>query len=422
MADFSALKLLPNILESITAKGYKYPTVIQERAIPVILKGNDLLGIAQTGTGKTASFSLPLIDRLARREVKLNPNSCRALVLAPTRELATQIHNNILSYSNNTELTSLLVMGGVRKENQIEAMVTGKDIIVATPGRFMDLMGDEHIILDQLEVFVLDEADMMLDMGFYEDVKTISAILPEKRQTVMFSATMPKEIEKLAKTILNNPIKIATARQSSTIETIDQSVYFTEEDDKTSLLLHLLEDESIQKVLVFCKAKYSVAGIVEACNHAEITTGEIHSNRSQNERNQAIKDFTDGNIRVLVATDIASRGIDVDGVTHVINYNMPEDATFYVHRIGRTARAGKEGVAISFCAERDLSLLRNVKKLIKIDIPEVLDHPFHHTYAPLPTKGAHRESSSSIRKSNRKRPSQAKRASKKKLLTKIQAR
>ena len=419
MADFSALKLLPEILESITKKGYEYPTVIQERTIPVLLKGHDVLGIAQTGTGKTASFSLPLIDRLARKRIELEPNCCRALVLAPTRELATQIHQNIISYSESTEVTSTIIMGGVRKENQIQTMGSGVDIIVATPGRCMDLMSDEFIKLDQVEVFILDEADMMLDMGFYKDVETISNLLPESRQTVLFSATMPKEIEVLAKSILVKPIKIAAAPQSSTIDKIEQSVYFTLEDDKIPLLLNLLEDQSIERVLVFCKAKYAVASIVEALNANDITTGEIHSNRTQTERNNAIKDFTQGDIRVLVATDIASRGIDVDGVTHVINYNMPEDATFYVHRIGRTARAGRDGTAISFCAERDLALLRNVQKLIQIEIPKVMDHPFHFEYPPLKSKGQHKASSSSIRKSNRKRPSQAKKASKKKMYAKL---
>lgn len=419
MADFSALKLLPEILKSVSAKGYEYPTVIQERTIPVLLKGHDLLGIAQTGTGKTASFSLPLIDRLARKKVSVSPNHCRALILAPTRELATQIHKNILSYSNNTELTSAIIMGGVRKEYQVEAMTSGVDIIVATPGRFMDLMGSEHILLDQVEVFILDEADMMLDMGFFEDVNTIANLLPAQRQTVLFSATMPPEIEQLAKSILTKPVKIETAPQSSTIEKINQSVYYTLDDNKIPLLLKLLENDAIERVLVFCKAKYAVASIVEALNLNEITTGEIHSNRTQTERNQAIHDFTEGNIRVLVATDIASRGIDIDGVTHVINFNMPEDATFYVHRIGRTARAGRDGTAISFCAERDLSLLRNVQKLIKIEIPVITEHPFHHVYPPLPKTGKHRSSSSSIRKANRKRPSQAKRASKNKLLDKL---
>jgi ATP-dependent RNA helicase RhlE len=419
MIEFNALKLLPEILDAVTAKGYKNPTVIQERTIPVLLKGHDVLGIAQTGTGKTASFSLPLIDKLKRKKVEVLPNSCRAVVLAPTRELATQIHNNIISYSKNMNISSTIIIGGVRKENQIEIMSKGSDIIVATPGRFMDLMGSEDILLDQLEVFILDEADMMLDMGFYKDVQTISELLPEKRQTVMFSATMPKEIEILAKSILDRPIKIAAAPESSTLDNIDQSVYFTLEDNKIPLLLNLLQNESITRVLIFCKAKYAVAGIVEALSANDISTGEIHSNRTQTERNQAIQDFTEGNIRVLVATDIASRGIDIDDVTHVINFNMPEDATFYVHRIGRTARAGRDGTAISFCAERDLALLRNVQKLIKIDIPKVIDQPFHHEYPPLKAKGNHRPSSRSVRKDNRKRPTQAKKASKKKLLEKL---
>jgi ATP-dependent RNA helicase RhlE len=280
-------------------------------------------------------------------------------------------------------------------------------------------MGSEDILLDQLEVFILDEADMMLDMGFYEDVKTISSLIPESRQTVLFSATMPPEIETLAKSILRKPIKIAATPQSSTIDKINQSVYFTLEDNKMPLLLKLLEDVSIERVLVFCKAKYSVADIVSELNLHEITTGEIHSNRTQTQRNEAIADFTEGNTRVLVATDIASRGIDIEGVTHVINYNMPEDATFYVHRIGRTARAGREGVAISLCAERDIALLRNVQKLIKIEIPKVTNHAFHHEYQLLPSKGQHKTSSLSMRKSNRKRPSQAKKASKRKLIDKL---
>ena len=262
MATFSELKLLPSILESVTANGYKYPTMIQERAIPVILKGHDLLGIAQTGTGKTASFSLPLLDRLSRKKTERKANHCRAIILAPTRELATQIHKNVTSYSENLNLTSIIIMGGVRKTNQIEAMESGVDIIVATPGRFMDLMGSGDILLNLVEAFILDEADMMLDMGFYQDVKAVSGLLPENRQTLMFSATMPKEIERLAKSILIKPIKIAVSPQSTTIDSIDQSVYFTLEEKKISLLLSLLQDDSIKRVLVFCKAKYSVADIV----------------------------------------------------------------------------------------------------------------------------------------------------------------
>ena len=414
MSDFKALKLNQLILESIKAKGYSTPTPIQAKAIPLLIQGKDVLGIAQTGTGKTASFSLPIINSLIEIEGDLMPNQIHALILAPTRELATQIHNNIVSYSSNLDLTTAVIMGGVRKENQIELMKKGIDIVVATPGRFMDLMSGGHILLDRLEVFVLDEADMMLDMGFLEDVKTVTRNLPKNRQNVMFSATMPREIEKLAKSILKDPVTAAVAKQSTTIDNVDQSVFFTLEDNKLPILLMLLEDSKTDKVIVFCKAKYSVKSIVDTLTAASISTGEIHSNRSQNERNQAIKEFTDGDIRVLVATDIASRGLDVKGVTHVINFNMPEDPTFYVHRIGRTGRAGKDGIAISLCAERDLALLRNVQKVIKMDIPVVIDQPFHHEYKPLPKKGKHKASSSSMRQ--RKKPSQAKVKARKKFL------
>lgn len=421
MADFRALDLNDKIIEAIESKGYKYPTPIQEKTIPALMQGKDVLGIAQTGTGKTASFSLPIIDHISKIDDDLMPYQTHALILAPTRELATQIHNNILSYSKNTDISSTVIMGGVRKERQIEQMEKGIDIIVATPGRLMDLISQECILLDRVEVFVLDEADMMLDMGFLQDVQVVVSKLPKNRQTVLFSATMPKEIEKLSKTILNQPVKIATTVESTTTDNIDQSVYFTLEDNKLPILLMLMEQPETEKVIVFCKAKYSVKAIVDTLTAAGINTGEIHSNRSQNERNQAIKEFTDGDIRVLVATDIAARGIDVKNVTHVINFNMPEDATYYVHRIGRTARAGNNGVAISLCAERDLSLLRNVERLIKTEIPKNLDQPFHHEYKPLPKKGKHKDSSASIRRANRKRPSQAKVAAKRKFMAKIKA-
>lgn len=413
MTDFNSFKLLPSILDIIEAKGYKHPTLVQERTIPVLLKGHDVLGIAQTGTGKTASFSLPLLDRLVKKKKQLKPNEIRALIIAPTRELATQIHKSVLSYSEGLDISSAVIIGGVRKSNQIELMTSGIDIVVATPGRFMDLMGGGHILFDQLEVFVLDEADMMLDMGFYDDVKTITSKLPVKKQTVMFSATMPKQIELLAKSILVRPIKIAATQQSSTLDKVSQSVYTVLEENKLPLLLNLLSNDSVERVLVFCKAKYAVADIVEALIKNNISNGEIHSNRTQNERNQAIKDFTEGNVRVLVATDLASRGLHIDNVTHVINYNMPDDATFYVHRIGRTARAGREGTAISFCSERDLGPLRKVQKLIQLVIPKITKHPFHHEYAPL-KKGHHRPSSASLRQ--RKTMSQTKISAKKKFL------
>ncbi len=417
MTDFKSLNLLTSILSEIQRKGYARPTAIQAKSIPVLMRGSDLLGIAQTGTGKTASFSLPIIDRLGRADDRPGPMQIRALILAPTRELATQIHKNICSYSKGLEINSALVIGGVRKETQIEELRNGMDIVVATPGRLMDLMGGGHIRFDELEVFVLDEADMMLDFGFFEDVKVISSRLPNERQTVLFSATMPRQIEELAKTLLVDPVKVQSAPQSSTIEKIEQLVYFVEENDKLALLQLLLEDQLIERVLIFCKAKYGIVNVVESLEQNGISHGEIHSNRTQSQRDQAIADFSEGKIRVLVATDIAARGIDVLDVTHVINFNLPDDATYYVHRIGRTARAGKDGVAISLCGERDLALLRNVQKKIKKEIPTILDHPFHKEFAPLAVKKKRVGSSASFRE--RKRPSQAKRRAKKKFLKHI---
>lgn len=414
MTDFKAFKLLPEIFARISDKGYQTPTSIQEKSIPVLLKGHDLLGIAQTGTGKTASFSLPIIDRLARWPVTVGANETRALILAPTRELATQIHQNILSYSMGLGIKSAIIIGGVRKTTQVEILNGGVDIVVCTPGRLMDHMSGGHIKFDQLEVFVLDEADMMLDFGFLDDVKLISKRLPEKRQSIMFSATMAKDIERLAKSLLRNPVKLQDVKESSTISTVEQLVYFVEEENKLKLLTSLLEDGSATRVMVFCKAKYGIADVVEQLNSHSILNGEIHSNKTQTERDQAIGDFSTGKIRVLVATDIAARGIDVLDVTHVINFNMPDDSTYYVHRIGRTARAGKNGMAISLCAERDLALLRNVQKRIKMEIPAILDHPFHKEYAPLDPKKKKKWSSASLRE--RKRPSQAKVAAKKKFL------
>lgn len=418
MSGFNSLKLRPEILAKIANMRYQTPTPIQERSIPVLLKGHDLLGIAQTGTGKTAAFSLPIIDRLVRNPVALGPNQTRALILAPTRELATQIHQNILSYSEGLDIKSAIIIGGVRKTTQIETLQDGIDIIVCTPGRLMDHMGGGHIKFDQLEVFVLDEADMMLDFGFLDDVNTISQRLPLKRQNIMFSATMPKVIERLAKSLLVNPIKIQAAKESSTIGTVEQVVYFVEEKDKYPLVTSLLEDQSATRVIIFCKAKYGIADVVEQLNKNKISNCEIHSNRTQTERDQAISDFSSGKIRVLVATDIAARGIDVLDVTHVINFNLPDDSTYYVHRIGRTARAGKTGKAISLCAQRDLSLLRNVQKRINMNIPVIIDQPFHKEFKPLNPKKKSMVSSASLRV--RKRPTQAKRAAKKKFLENLQ--
>ncbi|WP_412469796.1 MULTISPECIES: DEAD/DEAH box helicase [unclassified Halobacteriovorax] len=380
MVDFNSFKLSKCIQDALVDIGHVKPTPIQEKSIPTLLEGRDLLGIAQTGTGKTAAFSLPMIEKFMTCEVQLMPNHCRAIILAPTRELVTQINESILSFSKNGDVRSTVIMGGVSSAPQIVALNEGVDIVVATPGRFIDLMEQGFIKLSQVETFVLDEADMMLDMGFYEGVVDIASRLPSIHQTVLFSATMPKEIETLANQILNKPVKVEVAAQSSTVDKIEQSVYFTLAENKNYLLLSLLEDKTKSRIIIFCKAKYAVSEVVELLARSDVSVGEIHSNLTQGQRNKAIEDFTSGAIRVLVATDIASRGIDINDVDLVINYNMPEDATYYVHRIGRTARAGREGVALSLCSEKDLPFLRNVQKLIGKNISQVLDHPFHHDY------------------------------------------
>lgn len=378
------------ILKAIADICYEEPTPIQKKAIPSLLEGRDLLGIAQTGTGKTAAFSLPLINRFFENKISVQGNHCRAVILAPTRELATQINESLISFAKYTEISSTIIMGGVSKDPQIITMSKGVDIVVATPGRFLDLMSDGLIKLSQVEAFVLDEADMMLDMGFYDGVCEIAKGLPKDHQTILFSATMPKQIENLAHEILKDPVKVEVAPESTTVDQIKQSVYFTLAETKNYLLLNLLTDESKKRIIIFCKAKYAVAEIVDLLKRSDISVGEIHSNLTQGQRNKSIEDFTNGEVRVLVATDIASRGIDIDDVDMVINYNMPEDATYYVHRIGRTARAGREGVAISLCSEKDLPFLRNVQKLIGKKITVIKDHPFHHDYPPPKKKSRKR--------------------------------
>ncbi|EPZ51955.1 DEAD/DEAH box helicase [Bacteriovorax sp. BAL6_X] len=380
MTCFRSLNLSASTLNALEKIGFKVATPIQEKSIPALLEGRDLLGIAQTGTGKTAAFSLPIIERLNKNRKEIAPNHCRAIILAPTRELATQINDSVVSFAKGTKITSVLIIGGVSNEPQKKSMSLGADIVIATPGRFIDLMNDGIIKVSHAEFFVLDEADMMLDMGFYEGVNDIANKAPDSRQTILLSATMPKQIEKLANSILKNPIKVEITPESSTVDKIKQSVYFTLAENKNFLLLSLLEDQTNSRILIFCKAKYAVAEIVELLNRSEVSVGEIHSNLTQGQRNQSIEDFTNGKIRVLVATDIASRGIDIDAVDMVINYNMPEDATYYVHRIGRTARAQREGSALSLCSEKDLPFLRNVEKLIGLKISRVTDHPFHHDY------------------------------------------
>ncbi|MBF0316103.1 MAG: DEAD/DEAH box helicase [Oligoflexia bacterium] len=369
MTDFNSFDLLPSMMEALAHKGYKEPTPIQLKAIPPLLEGRDLIGIAQTGTGKTAAFALPILNRLARNKIQTKAKRVRALILTPTRELASQIDSNLKLYGKGLQLFSAVVFGGVAHRPQIQTMIRGIDILVATPGRLLDLMNEGHIQFEQLEVFVLDEADRMLDMGFIRDVKKIIAKLPQKKQTLLFSATMPEDIARLATTLLKDPVRVEATPQATTVEKVEQKVRFIERAKKPLLLANLLKDSSLKSVLVFTRTKHGADRVVRHLEQASISSAAIHGNKSQGARERALGSFRAGKIRVLVATDIAARGIDVSQIGHVINYNLPDDPKSYVHRIGRTARAGREGVAISFCDESELELLKNIEKLIKYNIP-----------------------------------------------------
>lgn len=384
MPSFSKLDLNPKILVALEAKGYNIPTPIQFQAIPPLLEGRDILGIAQTGTGKTAAFSLPILHNLAKSNVAVKNNSVRTLILTPTRELASQIAENIEAYGTNLGLRYAVVFGGVSERPQIATMQSGVDILIATPGRLLDLMNQGHIRYSQLEILVLDEADRMLDMGFINDVKKIIAKVPENRQTLFFSATMPETISNLANSILKNPVTIEITPQSTTVERIEQKLNFVEKSNKLSLLKSILKQEEATSVLVFSKTKHGANRIVEFLEKNAITVAAIHGNKSQGAREKALSNFREGKVQVLVATDIAARGIDVPAISHVINYDIPMDPESYVHRIGRTARAGRQGIAISFCDTSEKKLLQAVEKAIRFKIPVDESHPFHGV-APRPT-------------------------------------
>jgi ATP-dependent RNA helicase RhlE len=374
---FEELSIIEPILKAITKEGYGSPTLIQERAIPAILEGNDLEGVAQTGTGKTAAFAVPILQLLYGKQKELKePGLIRALVLAPTRELAIQIGESFTSYGKYTGLKNTVIFGGVSQRSQTDALKAGVDILIATPGRLLDLMQQKFISLQNINYFVLDEADRMLDMGLGQDVRKIIAKLPKKRQTMLFSATMPKEISKLTESILSNPVKVAVTPVSSTIDTIKQSVYLVEKRNKKSLLIHLLQDKTMESVLVFSRTKHGANKITGDLNKVGIEAQAIHGNKSQNARQLALNNFKEKKIRVLVATDIAARGIDVEELSHVINYDLPEVPETYVHRIGRTGRAGAKGVAISFCDEEEKESLRDIQKTISKSIPVAGDHPY----------------------------------------------
>jgi len=381
--NFQDLDLLSSIVNQIELKGYTKPTPIQAQSIPHLLKGKDLLGIAKTGSGKTAAFSLPLLDMFGRKKIEYKKNQVRSLILSPTRELATQIVNNITHYGEGLNLRYKAIFGGVGKQPQIEALELGLDILVATPGRLLDLIERGHIKFDNLEVFILDEADMMLDMGFLNDVKRVISHLPYDRQTLMFSATMPPAIELLSKELLEGPLKVEVDSQSSVVETIEQKIYAVEKKNKVFLLNELLKKEEFSSVLIFCKTKFGAERLVEGLENISIACSSIHSNKSQTEREEALSAFREGQARVLVATDVAARGIDIKNVSHVINYNLPEEITNYVHRIGRTGRAGKDGVAISFCVPSEVALLAKIEKLIQQKLTIDPDQPFHKDFSEV---------------------------------------
>ncbi|MBS1549146.1 MAG: DEAD/DEAH box helicase [Bacteroidetes bacterium] len=373
--SFKTLALIEPIAKAIEEQGYQSPTPIQEKAIPEILKGRDFLGCAQTGTGKTAAFSIPILQNLS--EKKERNRHIKALILTPTRELAIQIEENIQAYGKYLSLRHLVVFGGVKQGNQERALRQGVDILVATPGRLLDFVSQGIVSLKNLEIFVLDEADRMLDMGFVHDVKRIIKLLPSKRQTLFFSATMPKEIQQLASTILNNPVQVEVAPVSSTADTIKQSVYFVDKEDKLDLLTHILQNSIAESVLVFARTKHGADKISKKLFKSGISSEAIHGNKSQNARQNALINFKTGKTRVLVATDIAARGIDIDELKYVINFELSDVSETYVHRIGRTGRAGAEGVSISFVDGLDLINLKNTEKLIAKKIPVVKDHPYH---------------------------------------------
>lgn len=377
---FKKLDLIEPILNALNEEGYTTPTPIQAEAIPLILEKRDLLGCAQTGTGKTAAFAIPILQLLyAQKKGVSGPPRIKVLVLTPTRELAIQIDESFGAYGRHTKLSHTVIFGGVSQMQQTNILRRGVDILVATPGRLLDLISQGFIDLKDLSIFVLDEADRMLDMGFIHDVKRIITKLPAKRQTLFFSATMPPEIQKLSQALLTNPAKIEVTPVSSTVDAIDQSLYFVEKKDKPSLLLHLLQNDTIANALVFTRTKHGADKVVKILHRAGVTAAAIHGNKSQNARQKALGDFKNGSLRVLVATDIAARGIDIDELSHVFNFELPDVPETYVHRIGRTGRAGNTGIAIAFCDSEERESLRDIQKLIAKPIPLISDHPFEST-------------------------------------------
>ncbi|HEV3030169.1 MAG TPA: DEAD/DEAH box helicase [Polyangia bacterium] len=382
MSSFQSLGLIDSLQRAVAGAGYETPTPIQSEAIPHLLAGRDVLGCAQTGTGKTAAFALPILDRLARTPRSPGARGPRALILTPTRELALQINDGFATYGRHVAPKCAVIFGGVGQAPQVEALRRNTDIIVATPGRLIDLMEQGHARLEAVETLVLDEADRMLDMGFIEPIRRIVKALPRERQNLMFSATMPQEIMGLANKILVDPVRVAVTPVSSTAENVRQWVLFVERGNKRALLKEVLRDATMTRVLVFTRTKHGANRVAEELDRKGVSSAAIHGNKSQSARQRALDAFKAGRIRVLVATDIAARGIDVDGVTHVINFEIPDEPESYVHRIGRTARAGASGVALSFCDADERGSFRDIERLIRAEVPVVADHPFAGKAAP----------------------------------------
>ncbi len=405
---FENLNLVPPILRALQEEGYTTPTPIQAQAIPFLLQRHDLLGCAQTGTGKTAAFAIPILQLLSEEKSEQR-RPIRALILTPTRELAIQIEESFKAYGRHLDLRHAVIFGGVSQHAQTETLRRGVDILVATPGRLLDLMQQRFISLQQVKMFILDEADRMLDMGFIHDVKKVIQQLPSQRQTLLFSATMPKEIQGLADSILKNPKYVEVTPVASTADTITQSVFLVERKDKPALLRFLLKDKNIKTALVFSRTKHGADKIAKYLNEQGVRTEAIHGNKSQNARQRALTNFKAQTTRVLVATDIAARGIDIDELTHVINFDLPNIPETYVHRIGRTGRAGASGIAFSFCDVEEVPFLKDINKLIAKQIPIVESHPFPAsedilTAPPPQAKNSAQRGRSSSSSSNRAKP------------------
>ncbi len=406
MTTFSDLDLIEPLQRAVAHEGYESPTPIQAGAIPLLLQGRDVLGCAQTGTGKTAAFALPILQFLAEAPARPGKRRIRVLVLSPTRELAAQIGESFRAYGRYLDFRHVVIFGGVSQTPQVETLRRGVDVLVATPGRLLDLQGQGFIRLDDVDFFVLDEADRMLDMGFIHDIRRVLRLLPPERQNLLFSATLPPDITKLASSFLHDPQRVEVTPPATTVELIDQSVMFVRRPDKRRLLAELLRTPELERALVFTRTKHGANRLVKQLDRAGISAAAIHGNKSQGARTRALDGFRKGTIPVLVATDVASRGIDVDGVSHVFNFDLPNEPESYVHRIGRTGRAGNTGLAIAFCDETEGEYLRDIEQLIGEEIPPITDQPYHYAPAVPPPRQPRRSPRQTSRRSSRPAPRQ----------------